>query len=324
VGQHNFQSGPAGTSNYQLRNSTMKKLLLAACLLASICQIFAQTKIKGVLLDDQVTVTFSATPTFDASKANLFKITLTGNVTSSTLSNALVGQQLGFEICQDATGGRTFVPPTNVSGFATIPAGANVCSLQFYWFDGTNALPNLIAAITVSAVNGVSFPATPALHSVLIITASNTGTYKVVPDCQDSTGNHINYTQSTDTWSCGTSVPANTVTTTATQSLSGKSLVSPIFNTGVSQGSGLKHQRFGTTCATAAAANSVCTTVFTWTSAFADASYTAVCQGDVNTVNTAFLIQSGHTASTVSVVTINGPGGGAVTFTNVNCIAIHD
>ncbi|HEY3771320.1 MAG TPA: hypothetical protein VGN44_21785 [Candidatus Angelobacter sp.] len=45
------------------------------------------------------TVTFAATPAFDASINSMFKLTLTGNVTSSTLSNAIAGEQLSFEIC---------------------------------------------------------------------------------------------------------------------------------------------------------------------------------------------------------------------------------
>ena len=61
-------------------------------------------------------------------------------------------------------------------------------------------------------------------NSKPVTTAANTETYKVVPDCTDSTGNHINYTQSTDAWSCGTSVPANTVTTVGVQSVSNKTV----------------------------------------------------------------------------------------------------
>lgn len=114
------------------------KLLAIALLFASLA--FGQTRNKGVFIDEFVTVTFSATPTFDASKANLFKITLTGNVTSSTLSNARTGQELYFEICQDGTGGRTFVPPTNVIGFVTIPSAASACILETFVYDGTNAL----------------------------------------------------------------------------------------------------------------------------------------------------------------------------------------
>jgi len=89
-------------------------------------------------------VTFSATPTFDASLGNTQKITLTANVTSSTLSNASTGQSINFTICQDATGSRTFVWPTNVlfpAGASTaIGATASKCSTLLTVFDGTNAL----------------------------------------------------------------------------------------------------------------------------------------------------------------------------------------
>src|ERR1043165_449573 len=52
------------------------------------------------------TVSFSATPTFSAASATniaAFTIALTGNVTSSTLSGASVGQFLVFRICQDSS-----------------------------------------------------------------------------------------------------------------------------------------------------------------------------------------------------------------------------
>lgn len=85
------------------------------------------------------TVTFSATPTFDASLGNTQKMTLTGNVTSSTLSDATAGEHIDFIICQDATGSRTFVWPTNLKGGMTIGATASKCSAQSFIFDGTNA-----------------------------------------------------------------------------------------------------------------------------------------------------------------------------------------
>jgi hypothetical protein len=59
-------------------------------------------------------------------------------------------------------------------------------------------------ATTTGKVNGVSHPANPSNHQVPVITASNTATYKTIPDCQDSSGNHLNYTQSSDAFSCGT------------------------------------------------------------------------------------------------------------------------
>jgi hypothetical protein len=85
------------------------------------------------------TVTFSATPTFDASLGNTQKITLAGNVTASTLSNASAGEQINFIVCQDATGNWTFVWPTNVKGGMTVGSTAATCSAQPFIFDGSNA-----------------------------------------------------------------------------------------------------------------------------------------------------------------------------------------
>jgi hypothetical protein len=104
------------------------------------CSDNAGTSRTDCRLGTLTTVAFSATPTFDASTAASFKLTLTGNVTSSTLSNAVAGEPISFEICQDATGGRAFVPPANVLNMGTIVSTANACSTQEFWFDGTNAV----------------------------------------------------------------------------------------------------------------------------------------------------------------------------------------
>jgi hypothetical protein len=289
----------------------MKKLVLCICLVASAC--LGQTRTKGVLISNQATLTFSATPAFDASKANLFRITLTGNVTSSTLTNAIIGQQLAFEVCQDATGGRTFVPPTNVSGWTTISGTANNCSLQSFWFDGSNALPDLVSP-TISSVNGVSFPASPSTHSVPVVTASNTITYKVIPDCQDSAGNHLNYTQSGDSFSCGTTTPAT---------LTSKVLVSPTINTGISQGSGYKHQRF-TGCTATAGVDVFCGgSTGTWTSAFPDANYTLTCFAIV-TAGQGFALVTSKTASGIILFFINLSAGSSSTAAEFDCTASHD
>ncbi len=85
------------------------------------------------------TVTFSTTPTFDVTTGGIQKITLTGNVTSSTLSGAPTGGVIYFLICQDGTGSRTFTWPTNVKGGMTIGSTASKCSAQPFAFDGTNA-----------------------------------------------------------------------------------------------------------------------------------------------------------------------------------------
>jgi hypothetical protein len=58
---------------------------------------------------------------------------------------------------------------------------------------------NLSGTISVAQVGGSG-----ASHAVPVDVAG-TITWKVVPDCTDVSGNHLNYTQSTDAWSCGTS-----------------------------------------------------------------------------------------------------------------------
>jgi hypothetical protein len=86
------------------------------------------------------TVPYSATPVFDASRTDTFKITLTGNVTGSTLVNVAAGQPLNFIVCQDATGSRTLSWPLNVKGAMTIGSTAGKCNAQSFVFDGANAI----------------------------------------------------------------------------------------------------------------------------------------------------------------------------------------
>ena len=85
------------------------------------------------------TVSFSATPTFDCAKGTTHKITLTGNVTSSTLSNCSAGQPVLMIVCQDGTGSRTFTWPGTMKGGMTIGSTASKCSAQSFVFDGSTA-----------------------------------------------------------------------------------------------------------------------------------------------------------------------------------------
>jgi hypothetical protein len=144
------------------------------CMAGIKCTDNAGTARTDVRLGTLTTVTFSATPIFDASTASTFKLTLTGNVTSSTLSNAVAGEPLAFEICQDATGGRTFVPPANVQGWVTIPIGANACVLETFIYDGTNAVADGDTAGQVLAQDGSA--ATP---SISFENNANTGFYRI-------------------------------------------------------------------------------------------------------------------------------------------------
>lgn len=72
-----------------------------------------------------VAATFSATPTFSANVRDAFEITLTGNVTSSTLQYHTPGQRLSWRIIQSG-GPWTFAWPTNVKGGGVVGTGSNV------------------------------------------------------------------------------------------------------------------------------------------------------------------------------------------------------
>ena len=101
------------------------------------------------------TVTFSATPTFDASLGNTQKLTLTANVTSSTLSNANAGEHLDFIICQDSGGSHSFAWPANVNGATTVDATASTCSAQSFIFDGSTAYALAVAGNAGGVANFV-------------------------------------------------------------------------------------------------------------------------------------------------------------------------
>jgi hypothetical protein len=134
------------------------------------------------------TVTLSATPAFDASQCNAFSLTLGGTtVTGSTLLNAKAGQSLTFTIVQDATGGRSFIWPSNLLSGCPVNPAANTSTAVTAVFDGTNA--NAIGCTTSDLATLIagptrSDPASPS--SGLTCWFASTGTnFK----CKDPGGN---------------------------------------------------------------------------------------------------------------------------------------
>lgn len=96
-------------------------------------------------------VAFSATPTFDASLGSIQQITLTGNVTSSSIINLTAGQELTFLIIQDATGGHTFAWPAGMHGPMTIGGNASKSSVQ--QFLSTTTAASGLYAVTSGVIN---------------------------------------------------------------------------------------------------------------------------------------------------------------------------
>jgi hypothetical protein len=93
------------------------------------------------------TVPYATSVTFDASLAAKFDLTLTGNVSSSSLTDTVPGQLLAFIVNQDAIGSRTFAWPSTLTGTSAIATQANSTSIQMF----------------VVRPNGAIVPATPML-----------------------------------------------------------------------------------------------------------------------------------------------------------------
>jgi len=124
-------------------------------------------------------VTFSATPTFTVNKnvVQSFSMTLSNNVTSSTMNTASITASgkpiVTFYITQDSTGGRTFAWPTNVLGHGTISATASSTSVQSFQWDGTNF--NSLTSMTINGLTKqkITFP---GLTGATTLEASDTAT----------------------------------------------------------------------------------------------------------------------------------------------------
>lgn len=95
--------------------------------------------------DTPVTVAYTTTPVFDLANGNVQRITLTGNVTSSTFvlnggSSIPDATMFYLQIIQDATGERTFALPASVrnsSGLAlTGPASTQLTVMFQYRSNG--------------------------------------------------------------------------------------------------------------------------------------------------------------------------------------------
>lgn len=114
----------------------------------------AFTDISGLIKASQepalVPTVFSATPVFDASAGSSFTITLTGNVTSSSVTNPTAGQAITFIITQDGTGSRTFAFPANFKGATAIDSAANHVSVQSFIWDSSAWRATSIGSQTAS------------------------------------------------------------------------------------------------------------------------------------------------------------------------------
>ena len=116
------------------------------------------------------TVPYSATPIFPAASYSNFAMVLTGNATSSTITGGVTGQLATIDVCQNGTGGNTFVWPTNLLGAPPVTAGSGSCTGVTAVDNGTNwtVVANSSATTTTPLTGNldtIPFTATP-IYSV--------------------------------------------------------------------------------------------------------------------------------------------------------------
>jgi hypothetical protein len=80
-------------------------------------------------------VPWSATPEFPGDVYTTYRITLTGDVTSSTAPDTVQGNLYTFIIVQDATGGHQFTWPTNFINASPINPAPNSITVQTFVMD---------------------------------------------------------------------------------------------------------------------------------------------------------------------------------------------
>lgn len=122
-----------------------------------------------------------------------------------------------------ATGG--FANPMSAAG-DMIVGGASGVAARF----AATATANqtiLSGSSTAPSWTPYTIPATIAAHQTLVATGTTAVAAKTIPDCTDTGGNHLNFAQSTDAFSCGTSGGGGVTTTSP---LSGTTALSLLVN----------------------------------------------------------------------------------------------
>ena len=106
-----------------------------------------------------VSVPYSPTPAFNAAGNNGFQMTLTGNITASTISGVSPGQLLAFYFVQDSVGGRTVSWPSSFVGALQPDAAASSVSVMLFRAD----LSGTVRAVSPLISNNYLFGVTPLL-----------------------------------------------------------------------------------------------------------------------------------------------------------------
>jgi hypothetical protein len=108
-----------------------------------------------------VSVPYSPAPAFNATSTNGFQMTLSGNITSSTISGVSPGQLLAFYFVQDSVGGRTVSWPSSFVGALQPDTAAASVSVMLFKAD----LSGTVRAVSPMISNNGMFAPNPPSSS---------------------------------------------------------------------------------------------------------------------------------------------------------------
>ena len=144
-----------------------------------------------------VSIPYSPTPAFNAAESNGFQMTLTGNITSSTIGGVLPGQLVAFYFAQDSVGGRTVSWPTSFVGAIQPDTAPNAVSVMLFRSD----LAGTLRAVSPMISNNGLFGVTPPANDNSTLLATTEFVHGVAFQCTrtDKTGTYssgVTYTNS--------------------------------------------------------------------------------------------------------------------------------
>lgn len=162
----------------------------------------------------------TATLTLSVASSTVFApgMTVAVNVTASgawTVTNSTGLTYTGPASLPPGSQG-TFVANTNGTSLDFF-GSLGVAAVSHQWVNSvTGSGPQLSqpAFTDISGTNTAAQIAGSGASHAVPVDVGGTPTWKIVPDCQDTTGNHLNYTQSSDAFSCGTTGPSVTKSAT--------------------------------------------------------------------------------------------------------------
>ena len=151
-------------------------------------------------------MSFTSTPVFPAGSYGYFTMTLTNNVTSSSITGGTNGQLITFDLCQNGSGGFTFAWPTNYTNPPVVSVAANACTIATAFYNGGFwTTVSTSQQLLIGAYDALAFSATPVFPAGSFtsfamtltgnvtsstITGGVTGELATISLCQDGAGSH--------------------------------------------------------------------------------------------------------------------------------------